>query len=71
MSVESSTRMYSEAAEASEVVQKQLDRNASTVARIGRKLQQIKPGFIITVARGKKRRGIRDCAGQCGKLPPR
>jgi len=52
MSNESSTKMYSEAAQASEVVQKQLDRNAVTVARIGRKLQQLKPGFIITVARG-------------------
>jgi glucosamine--fructose-6-phosphate aminotransferase (isomerizing) len=52
MSNESSTMMYSEAAAASEVVQKQLDRNAATVARIGRKLQQLKPGFIITVARG-------------------
>ena len=52
MLVESSTRMYSEAAEASEVVQKQLDRNAGTIARIGRKLRQLKPGFIITVARG-------------------
>jgi glucosamine--fructose-6-phosphate aminotransferase (isomerizing) len=52
MSNESSTMMYSEAAAASEVVQKQLDLNAATVARIGRKLQQLKPGFIITVARG-------------------
>lgn len=52
MSNESSTMMYSEAAAASEVVQKQLDRNAATVARIGRKLQRLKPGFIITVARG-------------------
>ena len=52
MLVESSTRMYSEAAEASEVVQIQLDRNAGTIARIGQKLRQLKPGFIITVARG-------------------
>jgi glucosamine--fructose-6-phosphate aminotransferase (isomerizing) len=52
MPAESSTRMYIEAAEASIVVQKQLDQNAATVARIGRKLRQIKPGFIITVARG-------------------
>lgn len=52
MPAESSTRMYNEAAEASEVVQKQLDRNAATVARIGRHLQHLKPGFIITVARG-------------------
>jgi glucosamine--fructose-6-phosphate aminotransferase (isomerizing) len=52
MLAQSSTRMYSEAAQASEVVQKQLDRNASTVARIGSKLKQLKPGFIVTVARG-------------------
>ena len=50
MSNESSTMMYSEAAAASEVVQKQLDLNAATVARIGRKLQQLKPGFIDLLA---------------------
>lgn len=41
-----------EAAEASTVVQRQLDKNAATVSRIGKKLRQLKPGFIITVARG-------------------
>ena len=41
-----------EAAEASSIVQRQLDRNAGTVSRIGKKLRQLKPGFIITVARG-------------------
>jgi len=48
----SSTRMFSEAAEAASVVQRQLDLNAETVARIGRKLRQLKPRFITTVARG-------------------
>jgi len=52
MPVESSTKMFSEAAETADVVQKQLDRNAATVARIGQRLQQLKPGFVITVARG-------------------
>jgi glucosamine--fructose-6-phosphate aminotransferase (isomerizing) len=47
-----STRMFKEAAESASVVQAQLDRNAVTVARIGQRLQQLKPGFIITVARG-------------------
>jgi glucosamine--fructose-6-phosphate aminotransferase (isomerizing) len=44
--------MFTEAAEASSAVQAQLDRNAATIKRIGRRLQEIKPGFIITVARG-------------------
>jgi glucosamine--fructose-6-phosphate aminotransferase (isomerizing) len=44
--------MFMEAAEASSAVQHQLDRNAATVNRIGKKLRQLKPGFIITVARG-------------------
>lgn len=52
MPVESSTKMFIEAAETAEVVQTQLDRNAATVARIGQRLQQLKPGFVITVARG-------------------
>ena len=44
--------MFTEAAESPGVVQKQLDRNADTVQRIGRKLRQIEPGFIVTCARG-------------------
>jgi glucosamine--fructose-6-phosphate aminotransferase (isomerizing) len=48
----SSTRMFSEAAESASAVQRQLDLNAETAARIGRKLRQLKPRFITTVARG-------------------
>lgn len=44
--------MFAEAAESPAVVQKQLDRNAGTVQRIGRKLRQIEPGFVLTCARG-------------------
>lgn len=44
--------MFSEAAEAGSAVQRQLDRNAETAARIGRKLRELKPPFITTVARG-------------------
>jgi glucosamine--fructose-6-phosphate aminotransferase (isomerizing) len=50
--IESATKMFIEAAETSDVVTRQLDNNTATVARIGRRLRQIKPGFIITVARG-------------------
>jgi glucosamine--fructose-6-phosphate aminotransferase (isomerizing) len=46
------TMMFTEAAQSPQVVQVQLDRNADTVKRIGRKLKQIKPGFILTCARG-------------------
>lgn len=49
---ESSTRMYVEAGESASVVQRQLERNAQAVERIGRRLRQLNPGFIITVARG-------------------
>jgi glucosamine--fructose-6-phosphate aminotransferase (isomerizing) len=53
MTVEpTSTLMFSEAAEASSVVQRQLDLNTEAAARIGRKLRQLKPRFITTVARG-------------------
>lgn len=48
----SSTRMFSEAAESASAVQRQLDLNAKTAARIGRKLRELKPQFITTVARG-------------------
>ena len=44
--------MFTEASESPDVVQKQLDINANTVQRIGRKLKQMKPGFILTCARG-------------------
>jgi glucosamine--fructose-6-phosphate aminotransferase (isomerizing) len=44
--------MFSEAAEAATAVQRQLDLNAQTAARIGRKLRDLKPRFITTVARG-------------------
>lgn len=46
------TMMFTEASEAPEVVQQQLDRNAATVKRIGYKLRKMKPGFILTCARG-------------------
>jgi len=46
------TMMFTEAAQAPEVVQLQLDRNAETVKRIGRRLKQIEPSFIVTCARG-------------------
>ena len=48
----STTRMFSEAAEAADVVQRQLDRNGATAARIGRRLRELEPRFITTVARG-------------------
>ena len=51
-SINQATMMFTEAAESPGVVQKQLDRNADTVQRIGRKLRQIEPGFIVTCARG-------------------
>jgi len=44
--------MFTEASEAPDTVQKQLDRNAQTVQRIGRQLKHLKPGFILTCARG-------------------
>ena len=47
-----STLMFSEAAEAAETVQRQLDRNREVIGRVGRKLQQLDPRFIVTVARG-------------------
>jgi glucosamine--fructose-6-phosphate aminotransferase (isomerizing) len=50
--VQTTTMMFTEAAQSPQVVQVQLDRNAETVKRIGRKLRQIKPGFILTCARG-------------------
>lgn len=46
------TRMFAEAAEAADAVQRQLDQNAQVTARIGRKLRQLNPRFVITVARG-------------------
>jgi glucosamine--fructose-6-phosphate aminotransferase (isomerizing) len=48
----SSTRMFMEAEEASQAVQRQLDLNAATAARIGAKLRELNPRFITTVARG-------------------
>lgn len=44
--------MFSEAAEAATAVQRQLARNAAAAARIGRRLRELKPRFITTVARG-------------------
>ena len=46
------TRMFCEAAEAAQVVQTQLINNASTVARIARRLKATPPPFVVTVARG-------------------
>lgn len=51
-SINTATMMFTEAAESPDVVQKQLDRNADTVQRIGRKLRKMEPGFILTCARG-------------------
>ena len=44
--------MFSEAAEAAAIVQRQLAQNATAVARIGSRLRKLKPRFITTVARG-------------------
>jgi glucosamine--fructose-6-phosphate aminotransferase (isomerizing) len=44
--------MFTEAAEAATSVQRQLELNAATAMRIGRKLRELKPRFITTVARG-------------------
>ena len=46
------TMMNKEAAEAADVVQAQLDHNATTIDRIGRKLREIEPRLIVTCARG-------------------
>lgn len=48
----STTRMFSEAAEAASAVQRQLAQNGEAAARIGRRLRAFKPRFITTVARG-------------------
>jgi glucosamine--fructose-6-phosphate aminotransferase (isomerizing) len=44
--------MFSEAAEAATAVQRQLAQNSAAAARIGRRLRELKPRFITTVARG-------------------
>ncbi len=44
--------MLTEAAQSPDVVQVQFDRNAEMVKRIGQRLRQIKPGFVLTCARG-------------------
>ena len=46
------TQMFSEAAEAADAVQRQLDLNAGTARRIGLKLRELNPRFVTTVARG-------------------
>ena len=46
------TLMLREASEAANVVQAQIDRNADTVRRIGRKLRDLGPQLIVTCARG-------------------
>ncbi len=48
----STTRMFQEAAQAADVVQRQIDRNASVARRIGRLLRERDPAFLLTVARG-------------------
>lgn len=48
----STTRMFSEAAEAASAVRRQLAQNGEAAARIGRRLRALKPRFITTVARG-------------------
>ena len=47
-----SSRMYREAAQAPDVVREQLAANATTVARIGELLRQMKPHAVVTCARG-------------------
>jgi glucosamine--fructose-6-phosphate aminotransferase (isomerizing) len=47
-----STKMFREAAEASDAVQRQLDLNSGKAARIGARLREMNPRFITTVARG-------------------
>lgn len=44
--------MKKEAAEAADVLQAQLDQNAATVTRLGRKLREVEPRLIVTFARG-------------------
>jgi glucosamine--fructose-6-phosphate aminotransferase (isomerizing) len=44
--------MFSEAAEAASAVRRHLSQNANAAARIGRRLRELKPRFITTVARG-------------------
>ena len=46
------TMMFREAAEAPAAVQRQLDKNAAVITRIGKKLQAMDPRLIVTVARG-------------------
>lgn len=50
--INTATMMFREASESPDVVQKQLDLNADTVQRIGHRLRQMEPGFILTCARG-------------------
>jgi glucosamine--fructose-6-phosphate aminotransferase (isomerizing) len=47
-----STLMYREAAEAAEVVERQLAQNGDAVDRIAQRLREMRPRFITTVARG-------------------
>ena len=49
---ETSTRMFQEAAEAAEVVARQLDRNSRAIRKIGELLENRNPAFLLTVARG-------------------
>src|SRR6478609_6945864 len=46
------TRMFREAAQAPEVVARQLVRNAATVASLGRQLRERPPRAVVTIARG-------------------
>ncbi len=46
------TRMFVEAAEAADVVSRQIDRNTAVVTRIGKKLRERRPAFVVTCGRG-------------------
>jgi glutamine---fructose-6-phosphate transaminase (isomerizing) len=49
---ENSTRMYSEAEEAPEVVRQQLVANAERLERLGERLRELAPRAVVTCARG-------------------
>jgi glucosamine--fructose-6-phosphate aminotransferase (isomerizing) len=54
--------MYTEAAQAADVVQRQLECNESDLARLGAELRALDPPFVATVARGSS-----DHAASCAK----
>ena len=46
------TRMFQEAAHASNAVRTQLERDAAAIAAIGREIRRLAPRTVITCARG-------------------